>query len=208
MVQNLEISSFQAGDTLILEIQDADLNTTTTVAQLLETDFTENTVRDSTDVTLVKTADSVDIFRGEIKTGYGDSPIPTDNILQVQGKGVVTCTYIDALQNTGATQVPVQVRLSVETGDKSELEIYSAESGVIISGSAVGTGSFNVGEKLRIRLRDKDLNLSPTAPDTAEVIVMGNVFADEVQVILRETSTNSGVFEGNLWTQKRRIVNY
>ena len=202
LVQNREISSFQAGDTLILEIQDADLNTTTTVAQLLESDFTENTVRDSTDLTLVKTADSVDIFRGEIKTGYGDSAIPNDNILQVQGKGVVTCTYIDALQNTGATQVLVQVRLSVETGDKSELEIYSAESGAIISGSAVGTGSFNAGEKLRVRLSDTDLNLFPTAPDTTEVIVRGNVFADEVQIILRETSTNSGVFEGNLWTQK------
>ena len=205
LVQNLEISSFSAGDTLILEIQDADLNTTAAVAQLFETDSTENTARDSTDVTLVKTGDSVDIFRGEIKTSYGTSPIPADNVLQVQGKGVVTCTYIDALQNTGATQVPVQVSLSVETGDKSELEIYSAESGVIISGSAVGTGSFNVGEKLRVRLRDKDLNLSPTAPDTTKVTVTGNVFGDEVQIILRETSPNSAVFEGNLWTQKGEL---
>ncbi len=202
LVQNIEISGLQAGDTLILELQDADLNTTTAVAQLFETDFTENMVRDSTEITLVKTADSVDIFRGEVKTVYGDSPIPNDDILQVQGNGVVTCSYIDALQNTGATQVPVQVRLSVETGDTSELEIYSADSGIVISGSRVGTGSFNIGEKLRVRLRDNDLNLSPTTPDTTHVTVMGNVFADQVQVILRETSINSGVFEGDLWTQK------
>ena len=201
LAKNLEISSFRAGDTLILEIQDADLNTINAVAQLFETDFTENTVRDSTNVTLIKTTDSVDIFRGEIKTGYGDSLIPDDNVLQVQGEGVVTCTYIDALQNTGATQVLIQVKLSVETGDKGELEIYSAESGVIISGSAVGTGSFNAGEKLRIWLGDKDLNLSPTVSDTAQVAALGNVLADEVRIILRETSTNSAVFEGNLWTQ-------
>lgn len=202
LTKNLEISSFRAGDALILEIQDADLNTTTAVAQLFETDFTENTVRDSAEATLVKTADSVDTFRGEINTGYGNSSISDDNVLQVQGQGIVTCTYIDALQNTGATQVPIQVSLSVETGDTGQLEIYSAESGAIISGSAVGTGSFNVGENLRIRLEDKDLNLSPTVSDTAQAEVSGNVVADSVQIILRETSINSAVFEGNLETQR------
>ena len=202
LAQNLEVSSFRAGDTLILEIQDADLDSTEVIAQLLETDFTESTVRDSTSVILAKTADSVDIFRGEIRTGYGDNPIPDDNILQVQGEGVVIYTYIDALQNTGATLVPIQERLSVETGNTGELEIYSADSGVIISGSTVGTGSFNVGERLRIRLTDKDLNLSPTVSDSAKVAVWGNVVADDVQIIVRETSINSAVFEGNLPTQK------
>ena len=202
LAQNLEVSSFQAGDTLILEVQDADLNSTDVIAQLLETDFAEVAVRDSTSVTLVKTADSVDIFRGEIRTGYGNNPIPNDNVLQVQGEGVVICTYIDTLQNTGATLVPIQERLSVETGDTGELEIYSADSGVIISGSAVGTGSFNVGERLRIRLTDKDLNLSPTISDSAEVAVWGNVVTDDVQIIVRETSINSAVFEGNLPTQR------
>ena len=202
LAQNLEASSFRAGDTLILEIQDADLDRTDVIAQLLETDFTEGMVRDSTSATLVKTADSVDIFRGEIRTGYGNNPIPDDNVLQVQGESVVICTYVDALQNTGATLVPIQERLSVETGDTGELEIYSADSGVIISGSAAGTGSFNVGERLRIRLTDKDLNLSPMVSDSATVAVWGNVVADNVQIIVRETSINSGVFEGNLPTQK------
>ena len=202
LAQNLEVSSFRAGDTLILEIQDADLDSTEVIAQLLETDFTEDTDRDSTSMTLTKTEDSVDIFRGEIRTSYGNNPIPDDNILQVQGEGVVICTYADALQNTGATLVPIQERLSVETGDTGELEIYSADSGVIISGSAVGTGSFNVGERLRIRLADKDLNLSPAVSDSAKVVVWGNVVADDVQITVRETSINSTVFEGNLPTQK------
>ena len=202
LAQNFEASSLRAGDTLILEIQDADLDGTDVIAQLLETDFTEGMIRDSTSATLAKTADSVDMFRGEIRTGYGDNPIPDDNILQVQGDGVVICTYIDALQNTGATLVPIQERLSVETGDTGELEIYSADSSVIISGSTVGTGSFNVGERLRIRVTDKDLNLSPTVSDSAKVAVWGNVVADNVQITVRETSINSAVFEGNLPTQK------
>ena len=202
LAQNLEASSFRAGDTLILEVQDADLDTTTVTVELLESDFAESTVRDRTGVTLAKTEDSVDIFRGEIRTAYGNAPIPNDDILQVQGEGVVTCSYIDVLQNTGATLVPVQKSLSIETGDKGELEIYSADSGVIISGSAVGTGSFSVGERLRIRLADKDMNLFPKVSDSAIVSVWGNVVADTVQVILRETSTNTAVFEGDLLTQK------
>ena len=202
LAQNVEISSFRAGDTLILEVQDADLDTTAVIAQLLETDFTEDAVRDRISVTLAKTADSVDIFRGEIRTGYGNNPIPDDNVLQVQGEGVVICTYIDALQNTGATRVPIQQKLSVETGNTGELQIYSADSGVIISGSAVGTGSFNVGERLRIRLTDEDLNLSPVVSDGAKVTVWGNVVADNVQIIVRETAIDSAVFEGNVATQK------
>ena len=202
LARNPEISSFQAGDTLILEVQDADLNTTTAAAQLFETDSTESVVRDSIEVTLDKRRDSVDIFRGEIRTDYGNNPISNDNVLQVQGTGIVICTYIDALQHTGATEIPIQARLSVETGDKGELEIYSAESGRIISGSAVGTGSFNMGEKLRIQLEDEDLNLSPTVSDTVQIAVWGNVVGDEVQIILRETSINSAVFEGNLPTQR------
>ena len=202
LAQNLEISSFRAGDTLILEIQDADLGRTDVIAQLLETDFTEGLDRDRTSVTLAKTSESVDIFRGEIRTGYGKTPILGDHILQVQGEGVVVCTYIDALQHTGATLAPIQERLSVETGDTGELEIYSADSGVIISGSAVGTGSFNVGERLRIRLTDEDLNLSPMVSDGAKVAISGNVVADNAQIIVRETSIDSAVFEGNLPTQK------
>ena len=202
LAQNVEISSFRAGDTLILEIQDADLDTTDVIAQLLETDFTEGAVRDRISVTLAKTADSVDIFRGEIGTSYGNNPNPDDSIFQVQGEGVVIGTYVDALQNSGATLVPIQQKLSVETGNTGELQIYSADSGAIISGSAVGTGSFNVGERLRIRLTDEDLNLSPVVSDGAKVTAWGNVVADNVQIIVRETAINSAVFEGNVLTQK------
>ena len=200
--RNVEISRVRAGDTLILEIQDADLSTTNAMAQLFETDFTENVVRDNIRVTMVEVTGSAGVFRGEVKTSHGDTPIPNDNILQVQGEGIVTFTYVDALQDTGATQVPIRVQLSVETGDNGELEIYSAESRKIISGFSVGAGSFNVGEKLRIRLQDKDLNVYSTATDSAEVTVFGNVIADEVQMILRETLPNSAIFEGDLQTQK------
>ena len=200
--ENPEISRFSAGDTLILEIQDSDLNKADAVADLFETDFNDNTQRDNIRVAMVETRGGSGVFRGEVRTGYGETPIPTDNILQVQGGGVVNFTYVDALQNTGATQVPITATLSVRAGDKGELRLYGAESRKLISGLSVGTGSFEAGERLRIELIDKDLNLSREAADTVKIVASGNVLQDEVALMLEETEDDSAIFVGELRTQK------
>ena len=196
---NEEISEFRAGDTLILEIQDSDLITTNAVVQISETDVAENKRRDNVRLTMDEAAGSPGVFRGEIQTSYGTISIPDDDILQVQGEGIVTCIYTDALQDTGATQVPVSVELAVETGNTGYLEIIDAESGIMLAQSLYA-GSFNAGAKLRIQLRDKDLNLSPSQIDAALVTASGNT--DGVQLILWETSANSAVFDGILQTRR------
>ena len=201
-IQNREISKFRAGDTLILEIRDSDLNKANAVADLFETEFSENTQRDTIRVSMVETRGESGVFRGEVRTGYSETSIPTDSILQVQGGGVVDFIYIDALQNTGATQVPITATLSVESGDKGTLRLYGAESGKLISGFAFGTGSFEAGERLRIELIDKDLNLSREVTDTVKIIATGNVLKDEVALMLEETEDDSAIFVGELRTQK------
>lgn len=200
--ENPEISKFRAGDTLILEIQDSDLNKADAVADLFETDFNDNTQGDNIRVSMLETRGGSGVFRGEVRTGYGETPIPTDNILQVQGGGVVNFTYVDALQNTGATQLPITATLSVRAGDKGELRLYGAESGKLISGLSVGTGSFEAGERLRIELIDKDLNLSREGADTVKIVASGNVLKDEVTLMLEETEDDSAIFVGELRTHK------
>ena len=202
VAENPEISKFSAGDTLILEIQDSDLNKADAVADLFETNFNDNTQGDNIRVSMVETRGGSSVFRGEVRTGYGEMSISTDNILQVQGGGIVNFTYVDALQNTGATQVPITATLSVKAGDKGELTLYGAESGKLISGLSVGTGSFEAGERLRIELIDKDLNLSRKVVDTVRIIASGNVLKDEVAIMLDETEDDSAIFVGELWTQK------
>ena len=200
--ENPEISKFRAGDTLILEIHDSDLNKTDAVADLFETDFNDNTQGDNIRVSMMETRGGSGVFRGEVRTGYGETPIPTDNILQVQGGGIVNFTYVDALQKTGATEVSITATLSVKAGDKGELRLYGAESGKLISGLSVGTGSFEAGERLRIELIDKDLNLSREAADTVKIVASGNVLEDEVALMLEETEDDSAIFMGELRTQK------
>ncbi len=199
--ENEEISGFRAGDTLILHVQDADLSASHPVAQIFETDFIENKKRDHVRVTMDEATGSAGVFRAVVKTSYGAVPILDDDILQVRGEGIVKFIYTDALQDNGATQIPVRVELSVETGDTGTLEIFSAESGKIITKSPF-VGSFNAGAKLHVQLEDKDLDISPTRIDTALVTASGNVIADEVQLILWETGENSGSFDGILQTQQ------
>ena len=209
--ENSEISTFRAGDTLVLEIQDTDLNTTNAVADLFETDSIENTKHDNVRVVMVEVSGSAGIFRSEVLTSYGETPIPNDNVLQVQGGGTVTFIYRDALQETGETQVPLRVELSVETGNKGELDLYSA-SGKPISGPFIGTGSFNAGETLRIQLTDKDLSLAAGSEPpfargsegatTVDVTIFGNVIGDEVKLTLHRTELNGSVFIGELQTKR------
>ncbi|MDE0186471.1 MAG: discoidin domain-containing protein [Candidatus Poribacteria bacterium] len=196
---NVEIFGFRAGDTLILEMQDADINTATAAAQISESDFAENKIRDTVRVIMDEVTGRPGVFRGEVQTDYGTVSIPEDDILQVQGEGIVTCIYTDALQDTGAAQVPVSVALSVETGNTGDLEIIDAESGKILA-RTLFAGSFNAGAKLRIQLRDKDLDNSPAQVDAALVTASGNT--DEVQLILWETSANSAAFDAFLQTRQ------
>ena len=68
---NSPISRFRANDTLILEIRDADLDTTNAVAQVFETNLTENLVRDRIRITMLETSGNAGVFRGRLKTDYG-----------------------------------------------------------------------------------------------------------------------------------------
>jgi len=195
------IDKFKAGETLILEVEDFDLSRTNAVAELFETNSSEDMVRDNIRVSMRELSGNAGIFRGEIKTEYGQRAIPNDNILQVQGLGVVTLTYVDALQDTGKTQVPITVQLTVETGEKGNLELYSADGSYLIASPEIGIGSFSAGDTLTVKLSDNDLNKEPMSLDSAKVEVIGNVLEDEVSLQLVETANNSGVFEGKLLTE-------
>ena len=202
-ISNPQINRFRANDTLILEIKDADLDTTNAVAQVFETNLTENLVRDKIRITMLEISGNAGVFRGRLKTDYGANPIVNDSTLQVQGGDIVTFVYTDALQNTGATQVKIRVDLMVEVGETGDIEIYTVESARLISNFSVGTGSFNNNEKLLIRLTDKDLDLFPEEIESAKVTVRGNVLENQKVINLRETTQNSGIFESTLTTSNQ-----
>ena len=199
-----QIDRFKAGETLILELEDLDLSRTSAVAELVETDSSEDIVRDNIRVSMREVSGNAGVFRGEIRTEYSEEAIVDDNILQVQGLGIVTFSYVDALQKTGKTQVPISAQLTVEIGEKGSIEIYAADGRSLVAGSNIGTGSFSAGDTLIIKLSDNDLNVDVKSKDSAKVTVVGNLLQDELLLRLSETEDDSGVFEGKLLTEYRR----
>ncbi|HIE29691.1 TPA: hypothetical protein EYP66_20675 [Candidatus Poribacteria bacterium] len=191
-----EIETFKAGDTLIVMLEDFDLNIDSTTIQSLVSEITasENSTRDTVRISLSEISADAGIFTGELKTAYGEEAIENDGILQVQGNGEVTFRYIDALQDTGETQVSIEITVTVETGVRGNLELYNADASLLI-------GSFSAGETLLLRLNDNDLNLNREMIDSAFVTVTGNLLGDEVSITLDETEINSGVFQALLRTQ-------
>ena len=191
----------KAGDTLVVLLEDDDLNIEPATIQSFEVEASENTTQDIERIPVREIRANAGIFTGELKTAYGMEAIENDSVLQVQGHGVVTVQYIDALQETGATQIPIKKTLTVETGEKGVLELYSADSVKQI-------GSFSAGDILLLRLNDSDLNLNSEAVDRAYIIVTGNVIEDEVSVIVNETTPDSGIFQGRLHTQYSEEVDF
>lgn len=184
------INRFKAGETLIIRLEDMDLNLASAAADISQVKTTEDMINDSVSVNLTEVRGSAGIFAGEVKTEYGTSAIPGDGILQVQGEGQVSIGYIDAITDTGETDIPITVSLKVETGHLGAFQVMNAEGTSSIS-------SLNAGDAFIIRLRDEDLNITPGAADRAIITAKGNLLEDQLQIVLQEIS---GMFEGRVQT--------
>ncbi|MBD3182955.1 hypothetical protein GF312_11740 [Candidatus Poribacteria bacterium] len=184
---------FKAGDTLVIRLEDMDLNIANAAAEIFQVSTTEDVIRDRVPVTLKEVSGSAGVFVGEVNTEYGTEAVPGDGILQVQGEGEVSISYVDSIRDTGETNVRIEAVLIVETGSIGTIEIFSEDGYRNIS-------SFNAGESFIIRVRDSDLNKDPQAIDRTEATARGNILQDELEVILQETDLNSGIFEGSVKT--------
>ena len=202
------ITHFRAGQSLILEISDDDIlqllenrtNQSIDYATVVEMDANQDTVRDRIRLKISEGNDQ-GVFRHLIPTRYSETPVAPatgwdDDILQVYGGGVVRLTYVDDLQASGATQVPIHLDLLVDVGETAQLEVYNLETGRLISSNQVGIGGFEIGENLQVVLKDGDLNILDNQTETTTVTI--NLSEQQVQLKLQETT--DGVFSAMIGT--------
>ncbi len=195
------IGQFAAGESLRIQVSDLDLNinsrkieTTFAVAEFFVTGSLDDIPRERMQITLQEISGNAGVFEGILETAYGETSIPNDTVLQVQGYGAISITYTDAIQETGRTQVPIATILSVRTGQTGVLELRKTDDSAPLS-------SLSAGDRVLIRLNDNDLNWQSGKRDVAEILAQGNVLDDQVDVLLLETEPDSGVFWGYLETQ-------
>lgn len=182
---------FNAGDTLLIRLEDMDLNRASAVAEIFQVSTTEDVIRDSVSIRLTEVSGSAGVFTGDVRTEYGTEAAPGDGILQVQGEGRVSIFYRDAITADGETEVLIPVILIVETGEIGSLRVVSSSTHEPIS-------SFSAGDDFIVQVGDGDLNVDPGTINQATIIIRGNILEDELQIILQETELDSGVFAGRV----------
>jgi len=192
---------FKAGEVLVVEVEDLDLSVTGAAAQIFEVTARNESNGDAARILIKEVSGNVGLFRGELRTAFAIQPDFDDDLLQVQGGDVVTFTYIDALQNDGRPNVPIEVTLQVEIGVRGRIEILKADG-------SKGIRSFSAGDSIMIRITDADLNLNPSSAETVSVTASGNLIGDEVALTLFENGENTGIFEGILNTEPAEAPNF
>lgn len=184
---------FRAGATLLLEVEDSDLNALSEVIEQVTVSVDEDLLGDRGEVLLRETSGNSGLFRGELKTTYSETAEQNDNLLQCHGGSLVTFRYVDALRANGAVNVTLQERLSLETGTTGEVAFLTPNSSRLL-------GSFAPGERVQVRVRDADQNQDPSAVERVLVTLLGETNGDTVVLPLVETEESSGEFVGFLQT--------
>ncbi|MGB9595102.1 MAG: sugar-binding protein [Candidatus Poribacteria bacterium] len=206
-----KLSSFNAGDIIVLAVNDPDRNIDKDSAEMITVrvfgDITKDTkdvilyetlpqtgeqVKDETDITIQPHKDS-DFFAGRIKTQFGTVPSDDPMVLSVQGKEIVTLEYIDPYYAPKQTNVKVNYTATAKIGTNGSLQIL-ARSGREIS-------QFPAGLRLFFRVQDEDLIRLPEEiqPEPAKITITVSGQDDIEQVTLVDEK-NTGVFIGSLDT--------
>ncbi len=119
-------NAFKAGETLVIRLEDLDINSNNVMMDIYcyETEIKEailkNSAYDKGSVLLTRVSGQDGIFAGEIRTDYGEKPIYDDNILHVKGGYKVFLMYLDAIDESGGTQIERTMELIVKRGVTGE----------------------------------------------------------------------------------------
>ena len=185
--------SLRAGDPLVVEVRDADLNVRSAVLEETTVTARVEPGGGAADILLRETGGDTGVFVGATPTTYGEGPA-TDETLRVTGQSVVTVAYMDAIRADGETRVRLHASRYVETGEAGQLTLLSLDGRRTVTRLAPG-------DTVLARVVDPDLNTDPGFDESAQIRASGSILGDTVLLPLRETGANTGVFEVRIATE-------
>ena len=194
-----ETDRFRAGESIVIEVRDDDLNASEEAIETASVDAREDFLGDSVTLTLRETTGNSGLFRGELRTAYASSAAE-DNILQALGQSYVTIAYIDALAASGEAQAARTASLYAAIGDRGTVAALTLDGERRI-------GNLRPNGIALIRVEDADLNADPKFEESAAATAEGNLLGDRTLLELRETGQDTGVFEARLATELADAAN-
>ena len=117
--------------------------------------------------------------------------------LEALGAQRVVAIYLDEIQITGETDVPVSAQAGILIGNTGVIELGPIDRLLLLDNQKF----FNAGSTLSVLLRDTDLNRAENQGETVHVLLNGNLLKDEYQLALKEAHDVLGQFIGTFGTQ-------
>ncbi len=188
-----ETDAFRAGEAILIEVRDDDLNASDEAIETASATAREAFLGDSVVVVLRETSGSSGVFRGELRTAYADAAVE-DNVLQARGQSYAVIEYIDALSGDGEAGAMRTAALYAAAGERGRVMALTLDGGRRVGNLAPNGTAL-------IRVVDGDLNVDPLFRESTEVTAEGNLLGDQLRLALRETGADTGVFEARLATE-------
>ena len=201
-----KLTDFSAAETLVLAVWDPDRNTDRNSPQSIKVRVSGDLTEDRKEIVLHettqiaemgKTVDNSDLFAGELLTEFGTSPSQDPLTLVVQGKEVVTLSYLDPYYGPNQNDVNVTASVTVRVGTTGIIQI--------VSESAEEIKDFNAGDRLFFKVEDtdlveKDAESSPPRPLDPAPLSVTVASSEDTEVVTLVDEENSGVFIGSIET--------
>ena len=184
-----EISTFRAGDVLRIALRDPDISRLPSINVSIEGGMT----KDKEVIELKRSHQDESTFTGEVRTEYGTASIMGDGVLTVQGNEEVMAIYLDAIQETGRTNVQVIAKAKVEVGTTAEILLLERDLSTELS-------AIKARDSIWILVRDPDCDKNPDSLDSVTVAVAARR-GSLGSIKLMETGKHSGIFVGELSTR-------
>ena len=175
------------GDTMTVTVTDADLNTDSGSAQSVDVTVTSDSDGTGlTALTLDETGDDTGVFTCTFKLAGATNDAVDPPELEAAVGDTVTATYDDVLDANGDDPAPVTASDTVDpTGATGTISLTDLNGGMLL-----------LGETLRVRVTDADLNIDSGTAQAVGVNVKSSTAATGFTLVLIETGANTGVFEG------------
>ncbi|MCE2396421.1 hypothetical protein J4G02_17945, partial [Candidatus Poribacteria bacterium] len=199
------IEAFELGETLYIQVEDPDLlkavaDQGVNASKLPHTEITVRCiVPEMQEVEPVKLTYQPEQGRyvGSVVTGYNKAPASNNGRLEALGAQRVVAIYLDEIQLTGETDVPVSAQVGTAIGDTGRLELGQIDRLLLLDNQKF----FKAGSTLSVLLQDIDLNRDEDQQETVHVLLNGDRLKDQYQLTLKEAHDVSGQFTGTFATQ-------
>ena len=109
-------------------------------------------------------------FVGSVITGYNEAPTPNNGRLEALGAQRVVAVYLDEIQTTGETDVPVSAQAGTAIGETGRIELGPIDRLLLSDKQKF----FKAGSTLSVVLQDIDLNRDDNQRETVDVLLNGD----------------------------------